>query len=133
MLTRTRLRSTFMADFHEHSIDSCVRGYHAYKGIWTPEIGDSLLCRREPRNAVDRYAVAVVKADGTIVGHLPKKISLVSSLFIRREGLISCEITGSRRPSRDLIQGGLEIPCRLVFKCKEKKELSKLVALMKRE
>ena len=29
------------------------------------------LCVREPRNAHDRYAVAVEK-DGTVIGHLPK-------------------------------------------------------------
>ena len=52
------------------------------------------MCVREPRNTVDRYAVAVVKADGTVVGHLPKKISTMTSLFIRRGGLISCEVQG---------------------------------------
>ncbi len=92
-----------MADYHEHSIDSCIRGYHIYKEIWTPEIEENLVCTREPRNAVDRYAVAVVKANGTIVGHLPKKISVVTSLFIHRGGLVSCEVTGTRRPSLDRV------------------------------
>ena len=34
------------------------------------------MCTKEPRNVVDRYAVAVVKENGcerTVVGHLPKK------------------------------------------------------------
>ena len=86
----------------------CVRGYHVYQSIWI-EVG----------NAVDRYAIKVLKND-EIVGHLPKKISMLCSLFIRRGGLIKCEITGSRRYSQDLVQGGLEIPCDLIFEGNEK-------------
>ena len=53
--------------------------------------------------------------DGTVVGHIPKKISSVCSLYLRRGGSIICRVTGSRRYSEDLIQGGLEIPCVLIF------------------
>jgi len=35
--------------------------------------GEDLLCKREPFNDVDRYAVAILK-DDTTVGHIPKKI-----------------------------------------------------------
>ena len=37
------------------------------------------------------------------------------SLFLRKGGTISCKITGSRRYSSDLIQGGLEVPCILLL------------------
>ena len=60
-----------------------IRGYHVYKEIWEAAIGEELDCRREPSNAIDRYAVAVMKS-GTVVGHLPKKLSCIYSLFIRR-------------------------------------------------
>ena len=63
-------------------IESCVRGYHVYQSVWTPTIGEELQCVREPTNIIDRYAVGVTK-DGKIVGHLPKKISRLCSLFIR--------------------------------------------------
>ncbi len=53
-------------------------------------VGEVLNCGREPTNDKDRYAVAVVK-DGTIVGHLPKRISLVCSLFLLRGGSILWE------------------------------------------
>ena len=46
-----------------------------------------------------------------MIGHLPKKMSRVYSLFLRRGGDIPCTVTGRRRHSRDLPQGGLEIPC----------------------
>ena len=61
-----------------------VRGYHVYQEIWEAAVGEVLACEREPRNATDRYAVAV-KKDGTIIGHLPRKVSRVCSLFLRRE------------------------------------------------
>ena len=63
-------------------------------------------------------AVAVKKqisGEEKIVGHVPRKISAICSLFIRRGGVIRCIISGRRRYSSDLPQGGLEIPCILVF------------------
>ena len=46
-------------------------------------VGEALVCEREPKNPSDRYAVAV-KNEGTIVEHLPQKLSWVCSLFLRR-------------------------------------------------
>ena len=82
------------------------------------------MCEREPFNHIDRYAVAVLKND-IVVGHLPKKFSRICSLFLARGGTISCIITGERRYSHDLIQGGLELPCKLLFTGKSK-EIKKL-------
>ena len=54
---------------------------------------------------------------GTMVGHLPKKTSSTCSLFIRKGGTIDCEVTDpNRKYSRDLPQGGLEIPCVLTLR-----------------
>ena len=39
----------------------CVRGYHVYKDIRAAAVGEVLACRREPSNASDRYAIAVLK------------------------------------------------------------------------
>ena len=64
---------------------SCIRGYHVYQSVWSPIIGEVLGCHRECTNALDRYAICV-KKDNEIVGHLPKEISTVCSLFIRRGG-----------------------------------------------
>ncbi len=54
-----------------------------YKDVWAASIGEVLMCEREPHNALDRYAVAVKKT-GTIIGHLPRKLSRVCSLFATR-------------------------------------------------
>lgn len=95
-------------------VQSCVRGYHVYSSIWPAVVGEELQCIRESTNVHDRYSVGVVK-DGNIVGHLPRKISHLCSLFIRRGGTILCRIRGTQQYSRDLPQGGLEIPCTLLF------------------
>ena len=87
-----------------------------------------MLCHREEDNAHDPYAVAVIKS-ATVVGHLPRKISTLCSLFIRRGGTICCQITGRRRYSADLPQGGLEVPCKLKF-AGSVKELDKLQGLL---
>ena len=71
-----------------------IRGYHAYKHIWEPYVGETLLLKREPTNVVDRSAVAVLK-ETEIVGHVPYNISSALSMFLRREcnkGFV--EVTG---------------------------------------
>ena len=100
-----------MAVFEKHSV---IHGHHLYQRIWTPEIGKYLVCEREPTNSIDRYTVAVVK-DDVIVGHLPRAQSKIYSLFLFRNGTIDCIVIGARRYSADLPQGGLEVPCKLVF------------------
>lgn len=97
--------------------DSCIRGYHVYKSVWDANVGEILQCKRERQNSEDKYAVAVLKS-GMIVGHLPRKVSRISSLFLKRGGTIECTVTASRRYSVDLPQGGLEIPCCLLFRGK---------------
>ena len=66
-----------------------------YGRVWDAVIGEHLTCRREPTNESDRYAVTVLK-DGNVIGHLPRKVSRVCSLFLRRGGTISCEVTGTQ-------------------------------------
>ena len=88
-------------------------------------------CVRETSNHFDPFAVAVVKDTIGTVGHVPKRIFALCSLFIRRGGSISCTVDGDRRYSRDLPQGGLEIPCILTFTAKEQSSIDKIVALLK--
>ena len=76
---------------HVHRRACCVRGYHVYCEIWEAAVGEVLVCEREPQNTMDRYAVAV-KRSGTVIGHLPKKMSRVCSLFLRRGGDIHCTV-----------------------------------------
>ena len=114
-----------MEDFER---ESCIRGFHVYKTIWEPALGEELQCLREHGNARDRYAVAVKRRD-VVVGHLPQRISRLCSLFLRRGGGIQCRVTGRRRYSGDLLQGGLEIPCLLIFRHNDK-EITKFKKLI---
>ena len=60
-----------------------MRGYHAYQ---VAVVGEELACQLV--SASDRYAVAVIEG-GVIIGHLPRKIPKVCSLFLTRGGSIS--------------------------------------------
>ena len=112
-----------------YEVNSCVRGYHIYKDIWSPSVGESLICEREINNLEDPYAVAMMK-EHSVVGHIPRKISAACSLFLAKEGSsITCIIIGKRQHSWDLPQGGLEVPCKLVFKG-EKVAISKIKKLI---
>ena len=99
---------------YEYVAESVVRGHHVYKDRWTPRLGETLQCLREEENTTDRFAVAVYK-DLNIVGHVPRAISTLCSVFLRRGGSIRCVISGNRQYSHDLPQGGLEVPCKLYF------------------
>ena len=96
-----------------YEFESMVRGYHVYKDIWEAEEDEILACIKDRRNRHDPYAVAVTKSK-TVVGHLPRKISTVCSLFLST-GTITCRVVGTKRYSRDLPQGGLEIPCLIKY------------------
>ena len=73
-----------------------VRGYHAYKDVWTPTLGQSLVLRREPDNIVDESAAAVMN-DDLVVGHVPVNISPLLFHFLSRDGNTGfAEVTGNR-------------------------------------
>ena len=94
--------------------DSVVRGYHVYKDVWEASLGELLKCERETGNSFDPFAVCMKKHDDT-VGHMPRKISAICSLFLWHGVRIQCEVTGTRQYSRDIPQGGLEIPYQYIF------------------
>ena len=75
---------------------SCIRGFHIYKEIWTPFIGERLGCACEWSSREDPFTVAMKRGAET-VGHVPCMISYVCTLFLQQRGSISCEVTGSSR------------------------------------
>ena len=109
-------------------LESCVCGYHVYKNIWSPTVGQEYNCEREEDNTEDSYAVAIISG-GNTVGHVPRSISAAYSLFLQRLGTITCRVTGSRHYSQDLPQGGLELPCVYTFSG-EAKLISKIKKLL---
>lgn len=113
-----RYRLVRLATMAIFIFEAAVRGYHVYKNIWNPCVGEEFPAKRERGNANGRYAVCV-KKDGRIVGHLPQELSKVAWHFLKRGGAIVVEVCGRRRCS-PLEQGGLEIPCFIKFTGKEK-------------
>ena len=114
--------------------DCCIRGYHIYNEKWTVVLGEVLITERELHNMADRYAIAVKKHSGETVGHLPRKILRLFSMFIDQGGDITCVVTGNRRYSSDLVQEGLEIPCNIIFRGKDRlaSKIKKLQNLKKK-
>ena len=48
--------------------------------------------------------------DDKTIGHIPKDMSKITYFFLKADGKFDVEITGPRQYSRDLIQGGMELP-----------------------
>ena len=60
---------------------SYVQGYHAYKDLWTLQVGEILFLKKEATNPKDLLAFAVMKED-EIVGHAPYNITSMLSSFL---------------------------------------------------
>ena len=77
------------------------------------------------------YAVKVVKAirrRNTIVSLLPRQISTICHLFLRKGGIITCTVSGRRQYSVDLLQA----PCQLALIASDKKLLNKTTLLLQK-
>ncbi len=110
-----------------------VRGYHVYKDIWDPYLGDDFTTKYQKNNPHDKYAIAVLPVDAKvakIVGHLPMEISK-ECCFVLHGGTIAGEVTGRRRKTIEPC-GGMEIPCELTFRHTEKM-LEKLKLAIRRK
>ena len=95
--------------------DSCIRGYHEYKSIWDASVGEVLHCSGEIDNPHDDQAVSVIHR-GVTVGHVPRYVSRGFSLFLQLGGSITATVISTRRYSRDLPQGELEISCQYTLR-----------------
>ena len=91
---------------------AAVRGFHFYKRIWAPSIGDELPCEHEANNAFDIFAIKVMDESVT-VGHLPLEISRITKYIIARGATVTAIITSDQYRRSPLVQGGLEVPCKI--------------------
>ena len=64
-----------------------------------------------------------LKYSGVTMGHVPKFLSKITYFYIRNGGKLLVRITGRRRFSNDLPQGGMELPALYKFKSKNSKAL----------
>ena len=72
-----------------------------YKEVWEAAV-ESRWCTKE---TLKKRSICCGRDKGTIVGHLPHKVSRVCSLFLQR----GSTVTGCRKYSADLAQGRLEV------------------------
>ena len=64
-------------------IETAIWGYHVYRVLWEPHVGETVL--HESGNDHDRHAMAVYRREdlGVIMGHLPREISKTCNYFTR--------------------------------------------------
>ena len=97
---------------------SYSRGYHVYKEIWNPLVGDdSMICEPEESNEHDKYAFAIVFDDSLlkkVVGQVPLSWSKFAFKFLQFQNhSIRVAIT-DKRVNRGACLG-LEIPVDYFF------------------
>jgi len=74
-----------LATFTLHNSYTAIRGYHIYKDVWPNPFVGEIVCC-EREERNDHQG-----------------------------GVITASVTGPHRYSADLVQGGLEVPCKYIF------------------
>ena len=97
-----------------YEFNTAVRGYHYYKTYWNPVCNEILYCSHEVGNPFDLFTIKVCKDDWEIVGHLPMEISRITK-FLLDWGFTSTVYLTSTYYRSLLMQGGLEIPCKMAI------------------
>lgn len=92
---------------------AAVRGFHFYRSIWQPQEHQILSCVFECGNHYDMFAVKTCDENGRTVGHLPREISRITKFIIDRAATVTACIIGTHYRRSPLVQGGLEIPCKI--------------------
>ena len=95
----------------EFTVECCVRGHHVYQKEWEAEIGSKLTAQYETWTGA-----LALKQKEVIVGHILKFLSKITYFYLKHGGDLLVEINGKRQYSRDLPQGGMELPALHVFK-----------------
>ena len=95
--------------------NAAVRGYHYYKRFWQPVADETLQCDHEENNPYDFFAIKLCSAreNGSIVGHLPMEISRATKFLLDRGATVTATLTSTYYRISPLVQGGLEIPCKV--------------------
>ena len=86
---------------------SCgLRGFHVYSNIWKPKLNEKInieICTTQTPVA-------------PIVGHIPKEISRYTRYIVEHGASVDAFVLATHHRPSPLIQGGLEIPIKLVVK-----------------
>lgn len=118
-----------------------LRGFHVYKDIWNPVLGEELCTIHESDNVYDRFAIAARKRlpgsplIESTVGHLPKEISRITRYIMLYGAIVSVKVMDPHHRRSPLVQGGLEIPVQvnvvMEFSAQNEKALSRYEELVR--
>ena len=117
----------------ELEVECCVRRHHAYESNWDAKTGSKLKPCHEKRPSAfveDKHAMAL-KFNDTTAGDVPKFLSKITYFFLKLGGDLVVKITGQRRYSPDLNQGGMELPGTYIFTSMDAEMHAKLEMLVK--
>ena len=98
---------------------AAVRGYHNYGSVWFQEKEEQLDCSYDFSNVFDVFASKTCKPDGIVVGHLPREISRATKFLLDRGAQISAILTSADYRRSPLVQGSLQIACKVIVKLPE--------------
>ena len=106
----------------EFNVRCCIRGCHIYHTQWNAEIGARLITAPENKtwNSCGRWLRIAVINNGKTVGHVPKFLTKLIFFFLKNGGKLHITVTGLRKYSANLKQGGLELPADLFYFVKRK-------------
>ena len=80
-----------------YEINAFVMGYHVYKNNGIPSVGDEVQGFMKLTNKMDKYAIAVKKNNGEVIGHLPLgksgKFAKMVFYFLKTDKSHGCTIT----------------------------------------
>ena len=94
-------------------LNAGVLGYHIFQSFWEAPVGSLLIAKHEDdaQSLIhDNFAIALVNNNSVTIGYMPKFMSKLTYFFLKHGGHIKFEVTGGKKHSKDLEQGGLEIP-----------------------
>ena len=106
---------------------SCgLRGFHIYSNIWKSKLNEKINVTHERGNMYDPNAIAgKIMLPGilvaSIVGHIPKEISRYTQYIVEHGASVDAFVLATHYRPLLLIQGGLEIPIKLVVKLTDNK------------
>ena len=93
---------------------SAVCGYHYYRKYWQPQAHQKLECVHEKDKPYDFFAIKTANiTSGMTVLNLPMETSCVTKFLLDRAARVFTILTSANYYISPLVQGGLEIPCRI--------------------
>ena len=93
---------------------STVRGFYYYRKYWQPQLDDKLCCQQKLDNPFNFFAIKIcIKNVGVTLGHLRMEIPRATKFLLDRGATAFIKLYSTNCCVSPLIQGGLEIPCRV--------------------